>query len=313
MFEHKVLYTSDVHGNTKQLKALVDYALGVRPDTIIIAGELAPKEKRLGTPQYIDSQRRFLQDNFPEIVRSLKVQLPDAAVFVTLGNDDCAVNAKVLDAHSDLFYYVHGKRAPLAEGYDIVGYSFVPITPFGLKDFEKHDLSRVSASVKDDYARLLNNASHQGVKSTPQGWVEHTFVPADALDSSIQRDLEDSLFTDNAGKTVYVFHTPPYGTILDVITARITGGSVHVGSFAVRDFIKIHQPLVTLHGHIHETVDLSGGRFIEKTEKSFSMSAGNDNHASKLSVLVFDLYQPETAQRVQLPCTALGKLAAKFF
>jgi len=312
MLEHKVLYTSDVHGNTKQLKALVDYALKVKPDAVIIAGELTPKDEKLGTPQYVASQREFLQNDFPIIVRLLRTQLPETPVFVTLGNDDCAVNTDLLDAQSDLFCYVHGRRVELADGYDVVGYSFVPITPFGLKDFEKHDLGRVSAEVRDEYARLLNNAVHEGVKSTQQGWVGHTFSPTDALRDSIQRDLEDSLFVDNAGQTVYVFHTPPHGTVLDVIQ-NPRGERTHIGSFAVRDFIQQHQPLVTLHGHIHETVDLSGGQFMERTGSSVSMSAGNDNYASKLSVLVFDLYHPETAQRVQLPCTSFGKLAAKLF
>jgi len=34
----------------------------------------------------------------------------------------------------------------------------------------------------------------------------------------------------------------------------ITGNDMHVGSFAVRQFIEKYQPHLTLHGHIHETV-----------------------------------------------------------
>lgn len=43
-------------------------------------------------------------------------------------------------------------------------------------------------------------------------------------------------------------HTPPFGTLCDVI-----GGGTHVGSSAVRDFILEAQPDVCLCGHIHES------------------------------------------------------------
>ena len=48
-------------------------------------------------------------------------------------------------------------------------------------------------------------------------------------------------------------HSPPYGTALD----RMHGGAA-IGSRALRRWIETHQPLLTLHGHVHESPRLSG-------------------------------------------------------
>jgi Icc-related predicted phosphoesterase len=62
---------------------------------------------------------------------------------------------------------------------------------------------------------------------------------------------------------VFNLHCPPYGTIIDsapkldeTFKPVISGGQMvmtSAGSTAVRDAIKKHQPLIGLHGHIHES------------------------------------------------------------
>lgn len=61
-------------------------------------------------------------------------------------------------------------------------------------------------------------------------------------------------------QSVFNLHAPPYGSTLDDcpeltedLTPKLGGRSlVPVGSHAVRDVIKEYQPLLGLHGHIHE-------------------------------------------------------------
>jgi Icc-related predicted phosphoesterase len=47
--------------------------------------------------------------------------------------------------------------------------------------------------------------------------------------------------------TVFVSHSPPFGTALDVIHTGI-----HVGSMAVREFVEREKPSIVVCGHIHE-------------------------------------------------------------
>ncbi len=74
-------------------------------------------------------------------------------------------------------------------------------------------------------------------------------------------------------KTLFVFHAPPAETGLDVLY----NGS-HSGSTAVLGFIKQKQPLITLHGHIHESPEMTG-RWKQKIGKTVSINPGGNAFA----------------------------------
>lgn len=275
----KVIFTSDIHGNEWQYKKLVEFAIDSSVAAVIVGGDLAPKDEPM---DYIGSQRRFFEKRLPELMGPLQEELPDARVYMMMGNDDCVSNLDVFQKHDALYRDLHMRRFALNEDFDIVGYANVPITPFGLKDWERYD--RSSGEVQPD-ARL------KGVKSMSGEFEDFTFTEKDRL-QSIESDLVDGIFTKTPEKTVYVIHSPPYGTGLDQVHRG------HVGSKPMRSFIEKEQPYITLHGHIHETVELSG-EFAEKIGETYCFSSGNHN-IGPLSVLVFNLYEPERVKRVML-------------
>lgn len=300
-----VVYTADVHGNETQYCKLVDYAIRTRAKAVIIGGDIAPKsstpskgrieakKKSLTEHLFIDMQRAFFEERLPELVRPLKEQSPKTKLFLMMGNDDCSVNTDVLNKYDgELYHVIHGKRLPLSDHVDIVGYSCVPITPFRIKDWEKFDLSTVPPKFKEDYAqRKQQNYRFDGLKSTPKGWMPFSFSDEMEAQDSIQRDLSTGVFAEKRRRTMYVIHTPPNGTCLDQIA-----GQHHVGSFAVRLFIEKMEPYMTLHGHIHETVGVSG-KFRERIGTSLCFSAGNDNVGEDLAMLVFDAHDLRTVER----------------
>lgn len=306
----KIVYTSDMHGNEAQFRAFADYVLDIKPEIVIIGGELPPKGEGFVRDDYISMQRKFLSDRLPALLKPIKRELPATQIYVTPGNDDCIVNDDVLNAHPDLFTNVDGRRVQVPGGLEIVGYSFVPITPFGIKDREKYDLTNIPEEVAVEYAQRQRDYNLQGIVSIRKGdserWRGIQFTDEDRA-NSIQKDLKSDLFTANPKRTIYIFHTPPNNTPLDII-----GDEKHVGSFAVRQFIESYQPLLTLHGHIHETVDISK-EYKTKIGDTWCMSAGNHNGDSKLAVLTLDLDNLAIAERVKLPCTSLGKLMKRVF
>ncbi len=290
MPRHTIVYSSDLHGNEVQYKKLVDYAIKTSANSIIIGGDIAPKN--IPSEEFIRKQREFLLEKLPELLLSFKKQAPTNRIFLMLGNDDCAANQDAVE-RSDVFISIHGRRISLTEDFDIVGYSFVPITPFGIKDWEKYDFSDVPPEYSERYElRKKSNCRLDGKKSTSQGWTPFVFTPEMEKQDSIQRDLAQPPFTERAAKTLYVIHTPPDGTYLDLLHSR-----EHVGSFAVRDFIEREQPYLTLHGHIHETVEVSG-EFQDIIGRTICFSSGNHNVGSQLALVVFDLYRPEKAERL---------------
>ena len=60
-----------------------------------------------------------------------------------------------------------------------------------------------------------------------------------------------------------------------------------VGSDAVYEFIERHQPLMTVHGHIHESSEYNGGKWYEKQGKTLCMQGGQigfDLHYAVLDI-----------------------------
>lgn len=285
MKSHIIVYTSDVHGNEVQYEKLVAYSRKIHADSIIIGGDIAPKDR---SENFVSNQRKFLEYRLPEL---LSKKEKNTTVFLMMGNDDCKINEDVLKEGA-LYMLIHNKRVQITKDFDIVGYSHIPITPFRLKDWEKFDMSDVPENLASEYElRKKTNYRIDGFKSTNSGWKEFLFKPEDEKLDSIQKDLSHSIFQKDVKKTVYAIHAPPNKTNLDVLM-----NGDHVGSIAVRLFIEECQPYLTLHGHIHETVQMSGD-FRSQIGKTISLSSGNHNIGPNLAVVVFDLYKPNLAKR----------------
>jgi uncharacterized protein len=92
-------------------------------------------------------------------------------------------------------------------------------------------------------------------------------------------------------RTIFNFHAPPYGTGLDEAPALdatlrpIHGGAVMkaVGSTAVRDAILKHQPMLSVHGHIHES------RGIKRMGRTLAINPGSVYGDGVLQGAVLDL------------------------
>jgi Icc-related predicted phosphoesterase len=100
-------------------------------------------------------------------------------------------------------------------------------------------------------------------------------------------------------KTIFLFHSPPYHSCLD--RADLHGKKVdhapvdvHVGSVAIQRFIKSKQPLLTLHGHVHESAQITGW-WKEKVDRTFSFTAAHDG--PELAVVRFDTENLKNATR----------------
>src|ERR1700694_6063850 len=82
-------------------------------------------------------------------------------------------------------------------------------------------------------------------------------------DQMLDRLTDMSAAVTDPDNLIAVVHPPPFDTLLDHAPAigpdfvvQLEGGSprmVPVGSTAVRRFIEARQPLLALHGHVHES------------------------------------------------------------
>jgi len=109
---------------------------------------------------------------------------------------------------------------------------------------------------------------------------------------------------NNSRYQIWMVHGPPYKTCLDFLKTK-----QHCGSEAVLRLIKQYSPLLTLHGHIHETVDMSNGKYVENivnsaknvSQQVLSATAGNYPGSTKLACLVVQIESTIGADNVATP------------
>ncbi len=279
-------FASDMHGRVDRYRKLFQAIEDECPDAVFLGGDLLPSAVMMLSPGGSDHED-FVSDYLVKELEQLREKVGDGfpRLFLILGNDDGrSVEAEIEDvAATGLWEYVHDRKVDF-ENYSVFGYSFVPPTPFLMKDWEKYDVSR--------YVDPGCVSPEEGLRSVP--------VPADARKySSIEKDLDSLAGENDLAKAIFLFHAPPYQTRLD--RAALDGKKidhvpldVHVGSIAIQRFIKNRQPLLTLHGHVHESSRLTGS-WRDCLGRTHMFSAAHDG--PELALIRFDPENLEKATR----------------
>jgi Icc-related predicted phosphoesterase len=273
-------FVSDLHGSERRYAALADAIGRERPGAVFLGGDLLPHVAHADAQ---DLARVTLVDRFVDLQNRLGADYP--AIFVILGNDDPRQEEPLIVEGEErgLWTYAHQRRLAWGE-IDVYGYQFVPPTPFLLKDWERYDVSR---------------HVDPGCLSPEEGWRTTAVDAHEIRYATIQRDLERLHGGIDQARAVWLFHTPPYGTALDraALDGRLVDHvplDVHVGSLAVRRFIEARQPLLTLHGHIHESARLTGA-WRERIGRTDALSAAHDG--PELALVRLDPRNPAAATR----------------
>jgi Icc-related predicted phosphoesterase len=231
-------FTSDLHGQGGLYEQLVAIAAARHPDVVVIGGDLC---QHATGPEGLAHQRVFLQGTLVEFARRLHEGCPGIELLLMMGNDDWAANMDCLEAHDGRLWRVLHERVVEVGGHRVAGLSWIPITPFALKDWERWD-----DGAPENPLRLEGWSSWSGRLEA------HRFDPSDRS-PTIAAALDALAALTDAEHVILVTHSPPRDTACDVVQS-----GAHVGSRAIRTFIERHQPPVLLSGHIHEAPRVSG-------------------------------------------------------
>ncbi len=278
----KCFFVSDLHGHFDRYEKLFRQIEEDKPDAVFFGGDLLPHAfKKL--ENYDDFTTDFLFPQLHQLKKVLKEKYPQ--VFLILGNDDTRCEEEIFQEESKkgLFHYINQKKNYLND-YPVFGYSFVPPTPFQLKDWEKYDVSRYV-----DPGCIHPTEGSRTIETNED--IEY---------ATIKNDLEILTENEDLSNAIFLFHSPPYKTnldraALDGIMVEHVPLDVNVGSIAIKRFIEDKQPLVTLHGHIHESTRLTG-YWQQQFGKTISLNAAHDG--PELALIKFDLENPEKAERI---------------
>ena len=252
----KMMVLSDPHQNDEKWELLCNAVREVRPEVVAIAGDLFPKGNGiLSHISFVDNLREY-----GRIIRAEGVEL-----VVIPGNDE---NQNVVPALEQgdvdgLWHYV-ADRVKRVKGYDFCGCPWVKDHPFGYKYWV------VAQKPGDIYINpfqlsgpLLINSDNEIVPIDDY----HAFLAARPAMSELLADMAAQV--EDLSKSIWLIHDPPAGLELDVC-----GTGARVGSGAVTDFLSEYQPLMSVHGHIHESPVVNGNIWWGKIGRTLCIQAG---------------------------------------
>lgn len=252
----KILYATDLHGDLEKYNELFKVAVESKADIVINGGDMLPKEGNL-----LD-QKDFITSHLLEHFE--KFEKKQIYYLFYPGNDDLKIFDPLIAKICKKCKFIKNiaqKMIPIA-GYEFIGMNLVSDYPFRLKDRCRKDTK--ASPIRLQYGTALLSDKN-GFREIPN-WDEYVSkLP------TIEEELRALKKPKDASKSVYVIHMPPDKLGLDVCFH-----GEKVGSKAVYDFIKLNQPKLTLHGHIHESPQVTGV-WKTKLDKTLCVQPGQMN------------------------------------
>ncbi len=237
----KFIYACDIHGDMNKYEKLYKIAIEKNIKNIVIGGDLLPKKADRRLP----IQLEFIKCEFREYFKRLE---KDNIKFISiLGNDDLEIaelEYKKMISEFENVIDIDEKKYDI-EDVSFIGLSRVLDTPFMRKErivVEEGQKMPVQLCEK-----IYINKCQEIVSVQEWEKLRKNSVPK----------MEDVLhnlpkFTEGK-KGIFVFHDPPSGLGLDCCKS-----GDKVGSNAIANYISKTNPYMTLHGHIHESHQISG-------------------------------------------------------
>jgi hypothetical protein len=296
----KIFFATDIHGSEVCWRKFLNSAAFYKADLVVLGGDVTGKAMvpitayngywqvtlrgetmRLDTKTELDDVMTRIRNSgfYPAIVSQEELTY--------LGENESAVDQRFsVEMISSLDRWLDMADGKLRGGD-------IPCILNGGNDdiFEIDNIIESSPCVSFAEGKLLDLDGFSLVSmgwTNPTPWDTYREAPEPELAAKIEAVA--SLVPD-MGRAIFNFHAPPYGTGLDEAPALddtlrpMHGGAVMkaVGSTAVRDAILKHQPLLSVHGHIHES------RGVKKMKRTLAINPGSVYGDGVLQGAVIDL------------------------
>jgi uncharacterized protein len=282
----KVFFATDIHGSETCWRKFLNSAAFYKADLVILGGDVTGKmmvpivahqgywqvtvrgqEYRLETQQELDDIQRQIRNtgSYPALVSPDELQ--------QLSNEEGAVDRRfTVEMTRSLDRWLDMADGKLRGGE-------IPCILNGGNDdiWEIDDIIEQSPCVSFAEGKVIDLGGFQLVSmgwTNPTPWDTFREAPEPELATKIEAVVSQ---VPDMERAIFNFHAPPYGTGLDEAPALdaelrpMHGGAVMkpVGSTAVRDAIMKHQPMLSVHGHIHES------RAIKKMGRTLAINPGS--------------------------------------
>jgi hypothetical protein len=179
----------------------------------------------------------------------------------------------------------------------LAGKNLQLILNFGNDD--RMELDAFARTIENDYFvfsedRKFTLGNEYTVVSTGYANVTPWNAPRDISEDELEKRIDEKVSDiRDFEKVIFNFHCPPLDTVLDKAPRLgadnkpiATGGHMQmesVGSSAVRKALEKYQPLLGLHGHIHES------RGFTKIGRTVCLNPGSEYHNGVLKLCIITL------------------------
>jgi Icc-related predicted phosphoesterase len=296
----KVFFATDIHGSEICWRKFLNAAAFYKVDLVVLGGDVTGKvmvpivdhggrwkvtvrgqEYTLETQQELDDIQKQIRNtgSYPAIVSPDELQV--------MSKEEGAVDRRfTVEMTQSLDRWLDMADGKLRGGD-------IPCILNGGNDdiWEIDDIIERSPSVSFAESKVIDLGGFYLASmgwTNPTPWDTFREAPEDVLATKI--DAVVSSIPDMS-KAIFNFHAPPYGTGLDEAPALdenmrpVLGGAVMkpVGSTAVKAAIQKYQPLLSVHGHIHES------KGVCKLGRTLTMNPGSSYTDGVLQGAVIDL------------------------
>ncbi|MHC4249153.1 MAG: metallophosphoesterase family protein [Planctomycetota bacterium] len=276
----RILYATDLHGVRAKYERVLEAARALRVDAVVNGGDMYPKDMPLARQHEFISG--FLDRHFADYAAAGVPLLcmpgnDDLAGFDPLFEETCTRHAGVAN--------IAQRRIELG-GHEFIGLNRVVDYPFGLKD-RCHMDSRSYTFQEQISPPVVSDGmwpEFRGLRVLSDWFAEARSRP------TFEDKLTSLVRPSDPARAVYVVHMPPAGLGLDVCH---DGGAV--GSDALHEFLARRQPLMSLHGHIHESPRVSGA-WRGEVGRTVAVQPGQEG---RLAYVVADLESMEVERVVE--------------
>jgi uncharacterized protein len=297
----KVFFATDIHGSEVCWRKFLNAAAFYKVDLVVLGGDvtgkaMVPIVAHPGGRWQVTVRGQAYTLESEQELEEIKKQIRNAGSYPAMVSPDELQEMSKTEGAVDRRFTVEMTQSldrwlDMADG-KLRGGEIPCILNGGNDDiWEIDDIIEQSPCVSFGEGKMLDL---DGFHLISMGWTNPT--PWDTFREAPEPELAAKIETvvsqiPDMERAIFNFHAPPYGTGLDEAPALddnlrpMHGGAVMkpVGSTAVRDAILQHQPMLSVHGHIHES------RGVKKMGRTLAINPGSVYGDGVLQGAVLDL------------------------
>jgi Icc-related predicted phosphoesterase len=304
----RLFFATDVHGSETCFRKFVNAATAYKANAIILGGDITGKQLvlivadnggwRIGegaSAEHLDS---------PEALEAARKRLSSGGLYPIVVTPD-ERDALAADPAAIERRFTEERLGRVRSWMELAEER---LAPHGIPCFVSpgNDDDREVAAVIDDAGWVTNPEGEVidvgGHEMISWGWSNPTpwDTPREQPESELGAHVEAMASKLRAPETaIFNLHVPPYQSGLDDAPAldenlkpKTTGGHIAlmpVGSTAVREAIERHQPVLGLHGHIHDC------RAMKRIGRSVCINPGSDYQTAQLRGAIVQLSEHDVS------------------